>query len=243
VSAIHFDAVTTAEMREIDRVAIEEFGVPGVVLMENAGAGAAAVIRQVLPADGRRVSILAGRGNNGGDAFVVARHLLNRGLDVSCRFAGNLEDVSPGSEAGINLFVLLKMGVMIPEIREPGDALNAVEELKASDLIVDGLLGTGTRGTVREPFVALIEGVNALPVPAFALDLPSGLDADSGRVLGHAIQASHTATFACVKKGFFLDRGPSLCGTVHRIDIGMPRKVVDQVLASMRNEEEDTPPA
>ncbi|MHC4599177.1 MAG: NAD(P)H-hydrate epimerase [Planctomycetota bacterium] len=227
-------AVTAAEIREMDRVAIEEFGVPGVVLMENAGAGAASVARAVVPEGGKRFTVLAGKGNNGGDGFVVARHLLNRGAEVSCVFAGDLETVDPATDAGINLFVLLKMGVLVREILTPEDVERILPVLEEADLVVDGLLGTGTKGRIREPYAALIDQVNELPLPALALDLPSGLDADTGEVLGHCLQAAHTATFVAPKKGFALGRGPALCGTVHVIDIGMPRLVFDQVLERMR---------
>lgn len=236
-------AVTAAEMREMDRVAIEEFGVPGVVLMENAGAGAAHVAATALPEGGRRVALFAGRGNNGGDAFVVARHLANRGIEVDVTFVGNLAEVGSATDAGINLFILLKSGILVREVHGVEDVPGALAALADVHLVVDGLLGTGARGTVREPHAALIEGVNALPVPVVALDLPSGLDADTGEILGSCIQAAHTATFGLPKKGFALARGPSMCGTVHIVDIGMPRVVVDKVLAALRRPPEGNEPA
>jgi NAD(P)H-hydrate epimerase len=218
----------------MDRVAIEEFGVPGVVLMENAGAGAAAVARRVLHEKGEHVSILAGKGNNGGDAFVVARHLLNRGIAVSCTYIGALEEADPNTDPGVNLYILFKMGLLIREIHNVEGVEAVLRRLEKADLIIDGMLGTGARGRVREPYASLIQGVNQIAVPVLALDLPSGLDADTGEVLGHCIQAAHTTTFALPKQGFDRNRGPDLCGEVHIIDIGMPRKVVKQVLASMR---------
>lgn len=234
------EPVSAAEIREMDRTAIQEFGVPGVVLMENAGAGAAVVLRAAFP-EAATVGILAGKGNNGGDAFVVARHLLNRGLDVRCVFAGDLDDVDPASDAGINLFILLKTGLVVKEVREAADVEAAGNLFAGVDCLVDGLLGTGTRGRIREPFASLIETANGMPVPVLALDLPSGLDADTGETLGPCIRATHTATFVRPKKGFRRAAGPERCGTVHVIDIGMPAVIVDLVLQKMRRQPDPEP--
>lgn len=224
------ESVTTAEIREMDRVAIEEFGIPGVVLMESAGAGAAALVLGLLSPSARRVAVLAGRGNNGGDAFVVARRLANAGVEVECFFAGDAASVDPRSDAGVHLGVLRRMGVPFRELRRPEDLPAAAGALAAAGWIVDGLLGTGTRGEVREPFAGGIDLANRSGPPIVALDLPSGLDADSGRVLGRCVRAAHTATFVLPKRGFFLEEGPDRCGEVHVIDIGMPRAAVERVL-------------
>jgi len=228
------EAVTAAEIREMDRVAIEEFGLPGIVLMENAGAGAAALLLDLLPPARRRAAVLAGRGNNGGDAFVVARHLLNRGIAVDCFFTGDLDGVDPRSDAGVNLRVLLRMGLPIREIRGPEEVSSAGPSIAAAGAVVDGLLGTGAQGEVREPAASLIDIANRAGPPILALDLPSGLEADTGRILGRCIRASRTATFALPKKGFFLDRGPAMCGEIRVVDIGMPRAAVEKVLRARK---------
>lgn len=227
--------VTADEIREMDRMAIQDFGVPGASLMENAGAGAAAWIRRTLPEGARKIAVLAGKGNNGGDGYVVARHLMNRGFEIFCATTGDLDDVDPATDAGGNLFTLLKMELLVREIRGDEDVATILDALAGVDLVVDGLLGTGARGRVREPYAALIEGVNRLEAPVFALDVPSGLDADTGEVRGACIRAAHTATFALPKIGFTRNRGPEMCGEVHVVDIGMPRVIVDRVLARMRD--------
>ncbi|MCU0723607.1 MAG: NAD(P)H-hydrate epimerase, partial [Planctomycetes bacterium] len=228
------ESVTTAEIREMDRVAIEEFGIPGVVLMENAGAGAAALVPGLLGAGPRRAAVLAGRGNNGGDAFVLARHLANRGIEAECFFAGDPAAVDPRSDAGVHLGILRKMGLPVREVRGAGDAPLAGPSLARAGLIVDGLLGTGARGEVREPTASLIDLANRAGPPILALDLPSGLDADTGRVLGRCVRAACTATFVLPKAGFFLGEGPAMCGDVRVIDIGMPRAAVERVLRARR---------
>lgn len=223
-------AVPAALIREMDRVAIEEYGMPGIALMENAGAGAAGVVLSILPAAPSGVAVLAGRGNNGGDAFVVARHLRNRSIPVEVYFAGDLESVSAESDAGINLFILLKSGQRIIEIFDRAGAEAFARRLDRMDAVVDGLLGTGTRGEIKEPYSSIIDAVNGSGRKVVSIDLPSGLDPDTGLILGKCISADCTATFVRPKTGFFLESGPEMCGTIHVIDIGMPIEAIRQAL-------------
>jgi NAD(P)H-hydrate epimerase len=219
-------ALTVARMREADRRAIEEFGVPGVVLMENAGRGAAGVALGMLSADRMRsVLILAGRGNNGGDGFVIARHLANAGMEVRARLLARFEEVT--GDARTNLEVIRRMKLDLREMRLPEGRDSLAGELSAGTLVVDAMLGTGAREEMRDPFRTAIELVNASGRPVLAVDVPSGLDGAAGRPLGACIVATQTATFAAVKIGMLSDAARCFVGKLTVIDIGMPRAVLD----------------
>ncbi len=203
--------VRRSEMVALDRWAIETLGIPGVALMETAGSQAAAWARNRFDlGPGRRVHCIAGPGNNGGDAFVVARHLRNVGADVTVTLVGGDEPSTP--DAAVFCEVLRRLEVPF------------VDEIAAPDahLLVDGLLGTGLRGAPRPPFAAAIEALNAAGPPILALDVPSGLDADTGVPAGACIRAAATATFAHRKVGFSRGHGPAFVGEVAVLDIGIP---------------------
>ena len=211
--------VTRDEIREIDRVAIEEYGIPGVVLMENAGRGAADIAVEML--DGKAdalVSIVCGSGNNAGDGFVIARHLHNRGIGVVVRLLAPREKI--GGDALVNLEIIEKMKL---DIRHATPDELTFDDV---DLIVDAMLGTGLQGEVREPYTSAICAVNAAKRPVLCVDMPSGLDADTGAVLGEAVCANRTATFAASKIGFTLCDGPTMAGDVTVVDIGVPRELL-----------------
>jgi len=210
-------------IRAFDRWAIETLGVPGIALMENAGRQIAEAARGML--GGKRdakVVILAGRGNNGGDGFVVARHLAMDGVRARTVLVGPREGVR--GDAATNLRVLEAMGLG-PEVvdGEAADvAARVAEAVDGADLVVDGLLGTGTKGEVREPYAGIIEAVNASGAPVLAIDIPSGLDPDTGRPLGPTIRAARTVTMAAVKKGFSTPGARAYTGEVVTADIGVP---------------------
>lgn len=206
--------LSRSQVRELDRRAIEELGLPGAVLMENAGRGAAELLVS-LGIHGR-VVICCGKGNNGSDGFVIARHLQNRGCDVRVLLFAKPEELS--GDAGLNLRVLEQTGIPITN-----GALDVLEkELAAAEWAVDALFGTGLTGPVRPPFDATIETINRKARRICAVDIPSGLDADTGEPLGPTIRARHTATFAALKKGFANSRASEYLGRVHLIDIGVP---------------------
>lgn len=203
--------VLRAEMVALDRWAIETIGIPGVALMENAGGGAARWARERFRlGPGSRVHCVAGPGNNGGDALVVARHLRNAGASVSVALIG--ADRPATSDASINFAVIERLGI-------PIGRSTTIPEV---DLVVDGLLGTGLRGAPRAPFDAAIDALNAADAPTLALDIPSGLDADTGDAAGACIRAAATVTFAHPKAGFTRGRGPTLAGEVVVLDIAIP---------------------
>ncbi len=208
------------EVRAIDRRAIEEFGVPGAVLMENAGRGAA----EVLGALGVRgpVLICCGKGNNGGDGFVIARHLDNRGLPVRVLLFAKPEELT--GDAALNYEILRRSGVPI-DVRagQPIDAEALRQELAAAEWVVDALFGTGLAGAVRPPFDRVIAAINASGAKVLAVDIPSGLDCDTGEPLGAAVRAQHTVTFVATKRGFANPAARAWVGEVHVADIGAPR--------------------
>ncbi len=223
-------AVTRAQVREVDRRAIEEFGVPGVVLMENAGRNATKIILGLLPTGGR-VAIVCGRGNNGGDGFVIARHLFNARAPVDLLLACDPDQLS--GDAAINAGIVQKMRLQCHGF----DTVERIEQarpiLARAAVIVDALLGTGFAGDVRAPLDAAIEAINgARGAIVVAVDLPSGLDCDTGRPSNATVRAHHTVTFVARKAGFNAPGAEAFTGQVHVADIGAPRTILEDVLLS-----------
>jgi NAD(P)H-hydrate epimerase len=193
--------------------------------MENAGRAVAEEALKMLPThDTRGAAILCGKGNNGGDGFVAARHLYNHGVGVEVYLLCKAGEVASSPDAHTYLKIVQKMGLPIKEILSEVEARASLPELKGFDLLIDALLGTGLTGEVREPYKTLIEGINALGVPILSVDIPSGLDCDGGHVLGAAVKATRTVTFILPKVGFFKDQGPSHVGELVVADIGIPRQ-------------------
>ena len=216
------------EMRRIDQRAIQEYLIPGVILMENAG------LRLVEAIDkanyGPRLTIIAGRGNNGGDGFVVARHFYGK-KEVHVWTAVRDEDYR--GDALINLQILRKLGVPITCLQEPG-ALDSLEaELQRTDLIVDALFGTGLSRPLAEKDQKIVQAINESPAPVLAVDIPSGICANSGQVLGAAVKADMTITFALPKLGHFLYPGAAYRGRLEVVDIGIPAALLSGFKVSL----------
>jgi NAD(P)H-hydrate epimerase len=211
------------EVREIDRRAIDEFGVPSVVLMENAGRGAAEILLSVGVSG--RVVICCGKGNNGGDGFVIARHLDNHVVPVRVLLFARAGDLT--GDAAINYRIISRAGLPIREMAGPMfDETGLRDELAGAAWIVDALFGTGLSGPVRAPFDRIIAAINASPAQILAVDIPSGLDCDTGRPPGATVRAHHTVTFVASKKGFAEPAAQEWLGRVHVADIGAPRCLV-----------------
>jgi len=220
-------SLTREEMRELDRKAIEEYKIPGIVLMENAGRNVAEGILKMLDDPQQaKVAILCGKGNNGGDGFVIARHLHNNGISVDVFLVARVSDILKDGDTGTNLQILLNMKIPVKEILDIQGVNNILKELNDCNILVDALFGTGLSGDVREPFRTLINGVNNLNKPIVSVDIPSGLDCNTGKILGTAIKATKTVTFAVAKKGFYLGDGPSLTGKVLVSNISIPRELI-----------------
>jgi len=229
-------AVSRQQATQIDTVAMQRYGVPGLVLMENAGRQCALAAAEMLgsPA-GRSVGILCGAGNNGGDGFVIARHLINRGVDAAVTLLVSVQKViERDNEASVNLSILLKSGVPVREAAGESDIADAL----AADLIVDAMLGTGVSGEVKAPFRPAIEALNASGRPVLAVDVPSGLDCDTGRPLGVAVRARCTVTFVFNKIGFTRPGACEYTGRIRVADIGVPRAALDELTAGWRTSDE-----
>ncbi|ROR03062.1 NAD(P)H-hydrate dehydratase [Desulfosoma caldarium] len=217
--------VTAQEMAELDRRTIEEIGLPGAVLMENAARGALAFFERVMPdLARRRVVVLAGSGNNAGDGFVIARLLHGKGVWVRVVCLRPAERLR--GDALLNYRILEKIGVQPFHWNENEDFSSQFSMVRDADVIIDALLGTGLSSPVQGLYRDIIEAVNALQKPVLAVDLPSGLDASTGKVLGAAIRATATATFGLPKVGQRIGEGDALVGALHVVDIGIPPCVV-----------------
>lgn len=214
--------MTRDQVRAVDSWAINEVGIAGVVLMENAGRSCAELIKEKLAGTVRpKVCIFCGAGNNGGDGYVIARHLLNDGFNAAVMIRGDSEKIK--GDAKINLEILKKLGLPIDNLSlKEADIAGRVEDFAAgADMIVDALLGTGMRGELNEEYKQLIKSINAENVPVLAVDIPSGLDCNSGQLLGEAIIADYTVTFVAVKTGFTNPQAEKYIGKVYVASIGI----------------------
>jgi len=226
---------TREEVRELDRRAIEEYGMPSIVLMENAGRACTRAAQEMLAAsppagdEGRSVLVLCGPGNNGGDGFVIARTLWNRGVDVRLLFVGPPEKLSEASaDVRTNERLWRGLGRELEFVEEAATLARLRHDLARAPLIVDALFGTGLARTLREPWAEVVRAVNASERPVLAVDLPSGLDANSGAILGVAVHATTTVTFVGRKTGFERGAGPEHCGRVLVAEIGIPRTLLEE---------------
>jgi len=214
--------MTRDEVRAFDAWAINTLGIPGVVLMENAGRSCAGLIVEKLKDVAEsKVCIFCGTGNNGGDGYVIARHLINRGIQVVVVVCGDRNKIK--GDAKINLDILERMGRPVELINPSGrDIADEVERLgNGAGVIVDSLFGTGLRGQLSDEYGRLIESINACNSPVLAVDIPSGLDCDSGEPLGVAIRAAWTVTFVAVKKGFVSANAAQYTGEIFVASIGI----------------------
>jgi NAD(P)H-hydrate epimerase len=215
--------LTRAQSRDVDRHAIEELGISGIVLMENAGRGVVDVLMS-LPSRPSNVLILCGQGNNGGDGFVIARHLEIRGVNVqvallapSAKFTG---------DAKSNFEILRHIQVPIFDHSDTADSPSALDELaKGADWIVDAMLGTGAVGEPREPYHTAIEWLNGQAARKLAVDLPSGLNCDTGAPSSATVRADVTCTFHASKVGFAIPTAREFLGELRVVSIGIPANI------------------
>lgn len=210
------------QTRLIDKITIEEYGLPGVVLMENAGREIARFLLSLKPKG--KIVICCGKGNNGGDGYVIARYLANEGFPIEIIVFANNEDVIGDAKTHLN--IILKMGLPVTFI-EPKDfdSSKFLEMLNTSEWLIDGLFGTGLQGTLKQPYIDIINTINQLSVKVLAIDIPSGLNCDTGEPLGTAIRADYTCPIISLKKGFLEESAKKYLGMIETIDIGIPNTI------------------
>ena len=211
-------------VRQVDRCAIEEYHIPGLVLMENAGRGCVDVLCQ-LGVQGP-VIICCGKGNNAGDGLVMARHLDLRGFAVRLLFWSDPSELT--GDAGRNYQIAHHAALPMHHFTSPYDEADMARELNGADWIIDALLGTGAHGEPRAPLDAVINQLNAHPARKLAVDVPSGLDCDSGAAAQHCFRADHTCTFIAAKPGLVTSDAPQWVGQLHVLDIGTPSRLLRQ---------------
>jgi NAD(P)H-hydrate epimerase len=229
---------SVAQMRQMDRAAIEEDGIPELLLMENAGLAATQVIAKQYALGGRRWLILCGVGNNGGDGLVVARQLHSRGAEVQVILLGDPARFGDAAAANLAMVKALKLPMLQAS---SGEAV--LPHLEACDGVVDGLLGTGITRAVEGLFAEVITAVNGSGKPVVSLDIPSGVNGDTGQVMGTAAQAAHTITFGLPKAGNLLYPGYTLSGQLWVTHIGFaPRLYTSETLQTATNDPVPLPP-
>jgi len=223
--------LTRDEVRSIDAAAVEGLGIHGLVLMENAARGVADHLTGVRP-DGS-VVIVCGPGNNGGDGLALARQRAAQGLSSRILLVTNGKSLTPDAQA--NLDSLLRSGVAVERNHAAGECERALKGLTEQDWIVDCLLGTGIRGAVREPFCSWIADINESPARVLAVDLPSGLDTDTGLAASECIRADLTVTFVGLKRGFLNPEAAEWTGRVVVEHIGIPKPWIASWLQQRRD--------
>ena len=216
----HTQLVTRAQMRRYDQRAASEFAIPSILLMENAGRGVAELVASKIDSQ-IHVLIFIGKGSNGGDGFVAARHLSNKGYKVSLFLLSDPSEFNADTRLNYDIITELHL----PIILVSGDAgfLVADQYLKGPSCVVDAIFGMGLNAPVTGIHEKLIRRINSSAKTVFAVDIPSGLDADSGEILGVAVQAQVTAALGMKKIGLTLNEGPKLSGEIHVLDISLPR--------------------
>lgn len=220
--------VSAAEMARLDRQTIDEIGIPGIVLMENAARGAAAFYEEAVPdLLERQITVVAGAGNNAGDGFVLARIFHGRGATVRVVCLRPPERLQ--GDALTNFSILTKLDIPVHVWSEDADFEEQWPWIRESGVIIDAILGTGLSSEMRGLYRQIVEAVNKLTnIPVLAVDIPSGLDAGSGKPLGLAIRATATATFGFAKIGLVIDPGREFVGRLKLVDIGIPREVAER---------------
>ncbi|HHX94919.1 MAG TPA: NAD(P)H-hydrate dehydratase [Clostridia bacterium] len=219
--------VTVEEMRSLDTAASSEYGIPSLILMENAGRAVAEKAVEYFGGcvDSRRILIFSGKGNNGGDGFVAARHLANKGADVKVFLLYPREEIL--GDALVNLEILEKLGVVISPVG-PRDIQRVKIALIYADLVIDAIFGTGFKGKAKGTPASVIGAINESSTSVIAVDLPSGLEADSGQVKGPCIRASFTCTSGLPKPGLYLYPGVEYCGEIEVANISLPAGLIEK---------------
>ena len=228
-------AVSVARMQQIDAAAIETVGIPRLLLMDHAGLAVARAAQRLLPARSTPIVVCCGSGFNGGDGLSAARHLHEGGYPLRMLVAGRLDRLR--GEPATYATILQRLGLSLMEYTDGTATRGAVPHRDARvrvehwlgecGLIIDALLGIGARGMVREPVASLVACMNRSGKPILAVDIPSGIDGDTGRVRGIAVKATLTVTFGLPKRGCFIQDGPAHVGSLVVDPITIPRTLLE----------------
>ncbi len=210
------------QMRAIDKSAIENIGIPGIVLMENAARGFVDVLCKQEGIETADIAVFCGLGNNGGDGFAIARMLVQKKIKVRVAIIGDMDRIS--GDAKINLEIMKKIRIPWINITDQ-EGMDKLKDLESATLLIDALLGTGCNKGVDGILAQTITWMNRSNRPVFAVDIPSGINGDNGRIMGHCVHAAKTVTFCLPKVGLFLNPGAFMTGEVIVIDIGIPEAV------------------
>lgn len=235
----HLPELTRAQVREVDRRAIEDYGIPGIVLMENAGRHATCVIRRDLakfePVETSFIAIVCGSGNNGGDGFVIARHLANAGNCVELFLAAEPERLT--GDAAVNYEIARRMRLPMHPFVSVTQIDDGIKRIQNAIITVDAILGTGFHGDVRSPLDSAIKQISRTGKSIYAIDVPSGLDCDTGQPSNATMRATKTVTFVACKTGFRSEMAKAFLGEVIVADIGAPPEIVEAVLSEAASSE------
>lgn len=233
VRPLNSTPVTVVQSRLVDEVAIHRFGMLGLVLMENAGRGAADFIAGLVN-HGAKIVVVCGTGNNGGDGLVIARHLHARSLSVTVWMIGDRHKLT--ADAAANLAILEQTSVPCRWLPASSDAVEittimqqAIDELQCATLVVDAMLGTGSKGELRGTFAKMVHHANRSPAIRVAIDVPTGLDAQTGSNSVETLRAHHTLTFVAAKVGLLESEAEPFVGELHILPIGIPPEVLEIV--------------
>lgn len=213
--------LTCEKIRELDRMAIEDYGIPGIILMENASLRFFDVLSEKFsPLHNKKVTIVCGSGNNGGDGFAIARHVYNNRGNVTVLYTGSRKKIDPASDTGINYSIASGMGIRIID-----NIFNSFKKIsyhiKNADIVIDAVFGTGLSREVRGDYAKLLETLSSAKTVA-SVDIPSGLDGNTGIPRGTAVKADLTVTFAAAKKGFRKKTAKQYTGEIRVVDISIP---------------------
>jgi len=223
---------TPVQMKKIDETAINRYGIPGIILMENAALNVAVTAAEMLKeSDSSRIAIIAGKGNNGGDGFAAARHLM-RSFDVTIISLAERENIS--GDAAVFLNILENLNADIRYCTEPDSVEEIRKVISNADLIVDGIFGTGIRGEINGFYAGVISAMNESRKRILSIDIPSGISGETGQVLGVAVKAEKTVTFSLPKQGLYQYPGREYSGEIIIADIGIPPGAIEE--AGIRGE-------
>jgi len=219
-------AITVREIQTLDKIAISRLGIPSIILMENAGRGVTHEVQKALKSKKTpRVCVVCGLGNNAGDGFVVARHLLEAGIKTQVFCIGSGQRLK--GDAKLNYQILKSLKYRVSQIKGVTPTLK--KALDECDVIVDAIFGVGLNRKILNPFRAIIEQINASKKRTISVDTPSGLDGTTGRIYGVCVKATTTVTFSFIKKGFLKNKGRRYTGKVVVVDIGIPKRLLKNV--------------